>query len=305
MKKPSLFKTIKYLLVKQNNYMENRNYFYKLHKSVIDAQQLTMTAKMVLMILQNRAEYYNNKPFYCYESWIAGEIHRTERTVKRMIKVLEANGYIHIDRVYNKTTKKTTNFYTIIDFESIHRAEIANENHSGIMNEEKNNEEPRVFDWDSIVIPQPQPQFDGEDDEEAAEAYYNSPEFAEQLRREEEYMRTHNEYDELIEEDVVEDETPFEDEVIPVEVSSHDNQLIEQWRADCKLHCENYVNRLAEGTHPPVALKVLGRNLQPTFDRCINAGISDDELLRIKDNIISMFKRAKEREYANSLLWGN
>lgn len=86
--------------------------FYK-HYTDLLKTHLSPSAEKVLMVLINRAEFHNNKPFYCYEKWIASEINKSERTIKRAIKKLSEDNYISIERVYNKNTRKSINIYTV------------------------------------------------------------------------------------------------------------------------------------------------------------------------------------------------
>lgn len=87
--------------------------FYKLYQEVLKDDRLTSKQMLILTTLLNRGEYHDNKPFYCYEKWIASEVRCSERTIKRAIKHIAELGYINIERVYNKREKKTINYYTI------------------------------------------------------------------------------------------------------------------------------------------------------------------------------------------------
>lgn len=87
--------------------------FYKLFREVLQDDRITRAQREIISVIFNRAEYYNNKPFYCYESWIASETKCSIITVKRAIKHFETLGYINITKNYNKKTRKTTNYYTV------------------------------------------------------------------------------------------------------------------------------------------------------------------------------------------------
>lgn len=86
--------------------------FFKKYQEVLQDERLTRTQGDIISVLINRAEYHN-KPFYCYESWIASEVRCSRRTVIRAIKYFEEIGLVSISKVYNKVTKKTTNYYTV------------------------------------------------------------------------------------------------------------------------------------------------------------------------------------------------
>lgn len=87
--------------------------FYKSYRGILQDERLTRTQKVIISILLNRAEFHQNKKFYCYESWIANEAMCSEKTVKRAVKHLETIGLLNITQTYNKDTKKKTNFYTV------------------------------------------------------------------------------------------------------------------------------------------------------------------------------------------------
>lgn len=87
--------------------------FYKLYQEVLANEKLTRTQQLIISVLINRAEYYNGKEFYCYESWIASEVRCSEKTVKRAVKYFAEIGLLSINKTYNKEQKKTTNWYKL------------------------------------------------------------------------------------------------------------------------------------------------------------------------------------------------
>lgn len=135
--------------------------FYKKYREIFQAKELTRTQKDIITILINRMEYHNGEPFYCYSTWIAEEVKCGIATVKRAIKHFEDIKLINIDRHYNKQTRKTTNFYTI-NIDTNGSTLVNTDNVSGVVNDYEKEEivepstpvveeeQPRVFDWDSI-----------------------------------------------------------------------------------------------------------------------------------------------------------
>lgn len=105
--------------------------FYKLFREVLQDDRLTRTQKDIISIIFNRAEYYKGKQFYCYESWIASEVKCSEKTVKRAIKHFETLGYININKVYNKKTRKTTNYY-LVNFDVMNTRMVEETGTSGV-----------------------------------------------------------------------------------------------------------------------------------------------------------------------------
>ena len=105
--------------------------FYKLFREVLQDDRLTRTQKDIISIIFNRAEYYKGKQFYCYESWIASEVKCSEKTVKRAIKHFETLGYININKVYNKKTRKTTNYY-LVNFDVMNNKMVEETGTSGV-----------------------------------------------------------------------------------------------------------------------------------------------------------------------------
>ena len=125
--------------------------FYKKYRDIFQMETLTRTQKDIITILINRAEYHNNKPFYCYESWIATEVKCSEKTVKRAIKHFAEIGLLDIKRTYNKETHKTINYYTI-NFDTTNN-EVVNETENVVSNIEEQVTTATCnegFDWDSI-----------------------------------------------------------------------------------------------------------------------------------------------------------
>ena len=87
--------------------------FYKLYQDVLKNDKLTRTQQQIISVLINRAEYHQYNKFYCYEEWIAQEVNCSVKTVKRAIKYFAELELIDITKVYNKVTKKTTNYYVV------------------------------------------------------------------------------------------------------------------------------------------------------------------------------------------------
>lgn len=124
--------------------------FYKLYSDVLKDKELTRTQQTILSVLINRGEYHK-QAFYCYEDWIASEVDCSVRTVKRAIKEFEKLGYISINRTYNKETRKTTNYYTVL-FDTTGSTAVAETNTSGIeidstptVNEVKENDQSDIL----------------------------------------------------------------------------------------------------------------------------------------------------------------
>ena len=220
--------------------------FYKKYREIFQAEELTRTQKDIITILINRHEYHNGEPFYCYESWIAEEVKCSEKTVKRAIKHFEDIKLLTIDRHYNKQTRKTTNFYTI-NIDTNGSTLVNTDNVSGVVDDYEKEEivepstpvveeeQPRVFDWDSItgndLVQMPVTNVDefeySTKTEEDYDEYYESDEYKEQLRKEEEYIINNN-----IEEENINDMIDYSNTYIPDELVYNDAFSVDL--KDCK-----------------------------------------------------------------------
>lgn len=220
--------------------------FYKKYREIFQAEELTRTQKDIITILINRHEYHNGEPFYCYESWISEEVKCSEKTVKRAIKHFEDIKLLTIDRHYNKQTRKTTNFYTI-NIDTNGSTLVNTDNVSGVVNDSEKEEivepstpvveeeQPRVFDWDSIkgndLVQMPVTNVDefeySTKTEEDYDEYYESDEYKEQLRKEEEYIINNN-----IEEENINDMIDYSNTYIPDELVYNDAFSVDL--KDCK-----------------------------------------------------------------------
>lgn len=220
--------------------------FYKKYREIFQAEELTRTQKDIITILINRHEYHNGEPFYCYESWIAEEVKCSEKTVKRAIKHFEDIKLLTIDRHYNKQTRKTTNFYTI-HINTNGSTLVNTDNVSGVVDDYEKEEivepstpvveeeQPRVFDWDSItgndLVQMPVTNVDvyeySDKTEEDYDEYYESDEYKEQLRKEEEYIINNN-----IEEENINDMIDYSNTYIPDELVYNDAFSVDL--KDCK-----------------------------------------------------------------------
>lgn len=220
--------------------------FYKKYREIFQAEELTRTQKDIITILINRHEYHNGEPFYCYESWIAEEVKCSEKTVKRAVKHFEDIKLLTIDRHYNKQTRKTTNFYTI-HINTNGSTLVNTDNVSGVVDDYEKEEivepstpvveeeQPRVFDWDSIkgndLVQMPVTNVDefeySTKTEEDYDEYYESDEYKEQLRKEEEYIINNN-----IEEENINDMIDYSNTYIPDELVYNDAFSVDL--KDCK-----------------------------------------------------------------------
>lgn len=296
--------------------------FYKLYQEVANNKNISRTQQIILTLLINRAEYHNNQAFYCYEKWIASEIGCSEKTVKRAIKTFAEQGYISIDRVYNKTLKKKINFYTL-NIDTISNAPVTETTDivSGVYQELDNTivtntkptetiEDKREFDWDSITgndfaqltTSIPEPVVDDIDYDALEAEWENSAEYQEYLKMDAEYAATHNEYDEPIENTITEPISIVNEPEPIQEIITNDSDIIKEWRSECNKHIKTRLENIVNGICDEVGKKICDRKLQPTYDKCIANGISSEELLMIKKNITTQVKLSIEKEYDRKLL---
>lgn len=221
--------------------------FYKKYRDIFQMEILTRTQKDIITILINRMEYHNGEPFYCFESWIAQEVKCGIATVKRAIKHFEEIKLLTIDRHYNKQTRKTTNFYTI-NIDTNGSTLVNTDNVSGVVNDYEKEEivepsttvveeeQPRVFDWDSIkgndLIQMPvsdtdEYSYNSNTTDDDYEIYFESEEYQEQLRKEQEYIENNN-----IEKENINDMVDYSNTYIPDELVYNDAFSIDL--KDCK-----------------------------------------------------------------------
>lgn len=256
--------------------------FYKKYREIFQAEELTRTQKDIITILINRHEYHNGEPFYCYESWIAEEVKCSEKTVKRAVKHFEDIKLLTIDRHYNKQTRKTTNFYTI-HINTNGSTLVNTDNVSGVVDDYEKEEivepstpvveeeQPRVFDWDSItgndLVQMPVTNVDefeySTKTEEDYDEYYESDEYKEQLRKEEEYIINNN-----IEEKNINDMIDYSNTYIPDELVYNDAFSVDL--KDCKridinntttsITNEEMINNIKDWL-----IKNIGKNKQATI----------------------------------------
>jgi hypothetical protein len=253
--------------------------FYKKYREIFQAEELTRTQKDIITILINRMEYHNGEPFYCYESWIAEEVKCSEKTVKRAVKHFEDIKLLTIDRHYNKQTRKTTNFYTI-HINTNGSTLVNTDNVSGVVDDYEKEEivepstpvveeeQPRVFDWDSItgndLVQMPVTNVDefeySTKTEEDYDEYYESDEYKEQLRKEEEYIINNN-----IEEKNINDMIDYSNTYIPDELVYNDAFSVDL--KDCK-RIDNTTPTINEDMLNNVKewlIKNIGKNKQATI----------------------------------------
>lgn len=253
--------------------------FYKKYRDIFQMETLTRTQKDIITILINRMEYHNGEPFYCFESWIAEEVKCGIATVKRAIKHFEDIKLINIDRHYNKQTRKTTNFYTI-NIDTNGSTLVNTDNVSGVVNDYEKEEivepstpvleeQPRVFDWDSIkgndLIQMPvsvtdEFTYNSNTTDEDYEKYFESEEYQEQLRKEQEYIENNN-----IEKENINDMVDYSNTYIPDELVYNDAFSVDL--KDCKridtttpTINEDMVNNVKEWL-----IKNIGKNKQATI----------------------------------------
>lgn len=253
--------------------------FYKKYRDIFQMETLTRTQKDIITILINRMEYHNGEPFYCYETWISEEVKCGIATVKRAIKHFEDIKLLTIDRHYNKHTRKTTNFYTI-NIDTNGSTLVNTDNVSGVVDDYEKEEivepstpvveeeQPRVFDWDSItgndLVQMPVTNVDEYEystkTEEDYDAYYESDEYKEQLRKEEEYIINNN-----IEEKNINDMIDYSNTYIPDELVYNDAFSVDL--KDCKridtttpTINEDMLNNVKEWL-----IKNIGKNKQATI----------------------------------------
>ena len=254
--------------------------FYKKYRDIFQMETLTRTQKDIITILINRMEYHNGEPFYCFESWIAEEVKCGIATVKRAIKHFEDIKLINIDRHYNKHTRKTTNFYTI-NIDTNGSTLVNTDNVSGVVNDYEKEEivEPstpvveeeqqRVFDWDSIkgndLIQMPvsdtdEYSYNSNTTDEDYEKYFESEEYQEQLRKEQEYIENNN-----VEKENTNDMVDYSNTYIPDELVYND--AFEVDLKDCKkidtttpTINEDMLNNVKEWL-----IKNIGKNKQATI----------------------------------------
>lgn len=225
--------------------------FYKKYREIFQAEELTRTQKDIITILINRSEYHNGEPFYCYESWIADEVKCSEKTVKRAVKHFEDIKLLTIDRHYNKQTRRTTNFYTV-NIDTNGSVVVDTKNVSGIVDDYEKKEieqplevepstpveeeQPRIFDWDSIkgndllqmpVSDTDEYSYNSNTTDEDYERYFESEEYQEQLRKEQEYIENNN-----IEKENINDMVDYSNTYIPDELVYNDAFSVDL--KDCK-----------------------------------------------------------------------
>lgn len=256
--------------------------FYKKYREIFQAEELTRTQKDIITILINRHEYHNGEPFYCYESWIAEEVKCSEKTVKRAVKHFEDIKLLTIDRHYNKQTRRTTNFYTI-NIDTNGSTLVNTDNVSGVVDDYEKEEivepstpvveeeQPRVFDWDSItgndLVQMPVTNVDEYEystkTEEDYDEYYESDEYKEQLRKEEEYIINNN-----IEEKNINDMIDYSNTYIPDELVYNDAfsvDLKDCKRVDINNTTTSITNEEMMNNIKDWLIKNIGKNKQATI----------------------------------------
>lgn len=137
-------------------------------------------------------------------------------------------------------------------------------------NEEFEVKPQKTVDWERIGTTPKIIEEEKEDivDMDAAYSeYLKSEEYQEQMKKETEYMKTHNEYDEP--------------------TADNESKLLDEWEDACYFYLTRAVRQIEDGTDSTLVLKAQNRNLQPLFEKCLDAGISDDVLLQVKSNVFS------------------
>ena len=75
--------------------------YTKIPRSIYQDSNIPLNAKMLLMLMKDRSDFFGGKVFFCKQEWIAEKMDLSVRAVKSIISTLSKAGYIKIFRKGN------------------------------------------------------------------------------------------------------------------------------------------------------------------------------------------------------------